>query len=1525
MMQEQNLYTLLRKSLHQIRYLKQTLKTKTLQEPIAVISMACRFPGGSDTPEAFWELLKAGREGLCDIPKGRWDHRKYYDQEAGKASKMYIQQANFLAEDVALFDPKLFNISPREAEDIDPQHRLLLELTWEVIERSHQSPVELRGESVGTFIGVITSEYGSLPRDPQEIGPYSMTGVTNHMASGRIAHVFGFHGPALSFDTACSSSLVAVHQACQSLYNDECQLAIAGGVGCMLSPATFVSLCQVQALSRDGRCKPFAQGGDGYGRGEGAGLILLKRLSHAQRDQDPILAIILGSSLNHDGPSSGLTVPNGKAQKALLENAIQKAGIQPNEMGYVEAHGTGTALGDPIEFQSLKEVFGQNRGKDNRLVIGTCKANIGHLEAAAGVAGVIKTILCLQNKAIPPHINCDELNPRIHLDSIPAVLPSSLQPWNIDNGSSRIAGVSSFGFSGTNGHIILKEPPEDHSQSSPQKQKADRPVHALTISAQTPLALDQLIARYVTLLSTPATTDVVSLAYTANVGRAHFTQRIACVWSNKEDLLSSLTTFQKVKRSDKAVYYSGQNPDNSGKVTVLFPEFVIDSPGTLLGLLEFLPYFQKMWKLCEDAFRPHINQPLTDALSKVQSPTIENSLIHSAITFSLSYSVFRLLEYWGIQIHTVYAEKEGLYAMAASTNMLSLDEAANSLARRHVTEPSEVSPRIRFNMPRVRVLLPGKTEPLKRSDLADSNLLENVYNKTLQLPKTETLFHTENVMLCELNSTPHLSQQIYGEHLRTIPYTVLFQSDSVWEGLIHTAAACYSLGHQINWKRFDAGFSRRKVHCPTYPFQRRRYWIKEIQHTPALYGELTGNPLTGTLQKSLSTSKQVLFKFSLATLPDLQDTHGLVHIGYFLELLQSGAKESGYQEIEIQQMAFEVALLIPSHEEVEILLIMDEGEKKIDFSFHSFNKSSNQWEKHVYGMVSSRVKSFPRRSQKPTLESLQKKLINEQSGLIFYQEMQERGVSLGPSVQWIEHVWRQNEKALARFRIVKEKERLVPYRLGFHPGIWDACAQLFHATLDRSVASDSSFMVTQMGKIRFGQYKQSPNDTLWCYVESTGKANKKGYLEGKWTLYTDAGEMIATGQDYQMKELTAAHKKAFSETGEPSLKLGKRNEVLLASIQKAPSEKEQTGKIQEYLQLTLAKRLKLPQSEISVAESLLQMGMDSLVGLEFKTTIHQELGLDLPISTLIRGPTITELSQDIRQQLDLLSPQKERATFSLEDYSLDKKNWVRGERKKRIRIRLYCFPYAYHSAFVFRNWIKKFPEQIEIRPIELPGRGDRLNERPIESTDEIAERLTQILGKDLDQPYALFGHSAGALLAYAWNLYLQQTNRSMPRHLIVSAFTCPLISNPVLKMVREFYQRYGIDDIPTLEDILNPLNAEMVQKIVDAQLKLLTETEFRRLNVSLTREFINANLPAMVASLRMVSTFDPNLVKPVPVPITALHGKDDQQVDYEEMQAWQKLTTKSFSIQTFSGDHLFIDPDQSEESVIAYVNKILLT
>ena len=417
-------------------------------EPIAVIGMACRFPGGADEPESYWAVLRDGVDTVVDMPADRWDVDACFDPDPAAAGKMYVRKGGFLSR-VDGFDPGFFEISPREAASMDPQQRFALEVAWEALEDAGLSPSDLAGSAAGVFMGATTSDYAGLLARDGTLDAYFSTGNALNAIPGRIAHVLGLQGPCLAVDTACSSSLVAVHLACQSLRAGECDAALAGGVNLILSPDVTIAMCRARMLAPDGRCKTFDAAADGYARGEGCGVVVLKRLSDAVAAGDRVLALILGSAVNQDGASGGFTVPNGRAQEALIRRALANASVQPADIDYLEAHGTGTALGDPVEVQAAARALSAGRAADRPLVLGSVKTNIGHTEAAAGIAGLIKVVLALRHRVIPPHLHFRTPSPHIPWADLPLEVAASARPWPAREHPRR-AGVSSFGASGTN-------------------------------------------------------------------------------------------------------------------------------------------------------------------------------------------------------------------------------------------------------------------------------------------------------------------------------------------------------------------------------------------------------------------------------------------------------------------------------------------------------------------------------------------------------------------------------------------------------------------------------------------------------------------------------------------------------------------------------------------------------------------------------------------------------------------------------------------------------------------------------------------------------------------------------------------------------------------------------------------------------------------------------------------------------------------------------------------------------------------
>lgn len=562
-----------KRALVEIRRLRQELADvrTNASEPLAVIGFAHRLPGVDPVPDALHDALMGRLDAISEVPADRWDADALFDPSRETPGRMYTKRGGFL-EDVRGFDPEFFGISPFEASSIDPQQRLLLEVAWEALEHAAIDPTELRGSRTGVFVGIASNDYGrrSLLDHPNA---YASVGSASSVAAGRVAYLLDLRGPALSVDTACSSSLAAAHLASRSLRSGESDLALVGGVNLILAPEVTVDFCQAGMLATDGRCKTFDADADGYVRSEGCGVIVLKRLSEAQRDGDRVLATIRGSAINQDGRSSGLTAPNGPAQEAVVRSALEDAGLGPDDVDYVEAHGTGTSLGDPIEAQALGAVFATGT-RERPVLLGSVKTNLGHLEAAAGVAGLIKAVEVLRHGYAPPHLHFHTPNPHIEWDQLPLDVTSEAVP--LPTGAEpRRAGVSSFGFSGTNAHVVLEAAPElePHPRGvslTADKVPSERSRHLLTLSAHTEKALRLLAERYVHHLR--RTTDAFpDICFTANVGRAHLAHRLALIAADAEAAAEALSAW--LERGESEGLWTGRSSARDGSsVAFLFSD-----------------------------------------------------------------------------------------------------------------------------------------------------------------------------------------------------------------------------------------------------------------------------------------------------------------------------------------------------------------------------------------------------------------------------------------------------------------------------------------------------------------------------------------------------------------------------------------------------------------------------------------------------------------------------------------------------------------------------------------------------------------------------------------------------------------------------------------------------------------------------------------------------------------------------------------------------------------------------------------
>jgi acyl transferase domain-containing protein len=635
------------------------------KEPIAIVGMGCRFPRGSDSPAAFWRNLRDGRDGIVEIPSERWDVDAYYDPDLAEPGTMSTRWGGFL-DGVDSFDAAFFNISASEAASMDPQQRLLLEVAWQALEDAGQVPARLAGSLTDVFVGISTWDYSLLLGGAPIRG---LSGTAFSIAANRLSYTFDLRGASLAVDTACSSSLVAVNLACLNLRGHKSDLALVGGVNAILRPESTVAFSQIGMLAPDGRCKTFDSSANGYVRGEGCGVVVLKRLSDAVRDGDRVLALIRGSAVNQDGRSLGLTAPNALAQEAVLRAALADARIHPNEVGYVEAHGTGTALGDPIEVSALGAVFGPGRARHQPLVIGSVKTNIGHLEAAAGMAGLIKVVQMLRHAEIPPHLHLRQLNPRVAWSELPLRVATERLDWSVPE-PQRIAGVSSFGFGGTNAHVVLQAAPPRASSASD-----DQPVQLLPLSARSDSALRELADRYADEVARHPAISLADLTYTAQRRRTHFREhRMAVPVVGASQLVSELKAFSS--RPDDVATHSRGGRTPRGKLAFMFPGQGSQHVGMGRELYECQPVFRSVIDRCADLLRPHVAHSLIDVLyprESDSSPLREPAYAHAAL-FAVSYALAEVWRDWGVQPDAVVGHSLGEYAAACTAGVLRLED-----------------------------------------------------------------------------------------------------------------------------------------------------------------------------------------------------------------------------------------------------------------------------------------------------------------------------------------------------------------------------------------------------------------------------------------------------------------------------------------------------------------------------------------------------------------------------------------------------------------------------------------------------------------------------------------------------------------------------------------------------------------------------------------------------------------------------------------------------------------------------------
>ena len=801
---------------------------RTNIEPIALIGMACRFPGGANDPSLFWNLLKAGGDAIGRVPPDRWDADAYYGP--GAEGKIFTKEGGFL-DQVDQFDAHYFGISRREATSMDPQHRLLMEVAVEALENAGHMPNRAAGRKVGVFVGITNSDYLRLLsglNNPALIDGYYATGNLLSAAAGRLSYSLGLVGPSLAVDTACSSSLVAVHLACHGLRAGECELALAGGVNLILSPEASIALSRGQMLSPDGRCKAFDAAANGYGRGEGCGMVVLKCLSAALKDNDQILAVIRASAINQDGPSAGFTVPSGISQEAVIRSALKLVNFTPADIAYVEAHGTGTSLGDPIEVDALARALGQGRPSSDPLLLGTVKTNIGHLESAAGIAALIKVVLALQNGELPPLANFKKPNPHVDWDKLPIRLVTKRVPWGRGD-QVRRAGVSAFGISGTNAHLIVEEPPPLDLKAAEDTQIW----HVLPLSARSKKALQQLANRFEAQLTMRPELSLGDVCFTASTGRMHHQYRLAVAASS----LSQTTALLRSFRDGVAVpgVCVGEYI-NQPAVALLFSGGHFPYSGAARALHATQSLFREPFDLCAKIVQGRLGIAASELLDSLQGSgghDVNDYSIHAAI-FSFEYALARLWNSWGINPIAVVGLGPGECAAACIAGILTLEDAlelrlASAKANRGDRDLKWPAGQISSLAPTIKYLS-GLTGGSVSTGSAFRNYCPGQLNEPIKLFETvENVRHLGVDIILAVSPHTGFSSALEANSGSQMPLLLSSVRDRICgaQSVFEVLGALYTKGVPISWESIYQDTKRRRVPLPTNPWQRQGYWFDQ--------------------------------------------------------------------------------------------------------------------------------------------------------------------------------------------------------------------------------------------------------------------------------------------------------------------------------------------------------------------------------------------------------------------------------------------------------------------------------------------------------------------------------------------------------------------------------------------------------------------------------------------------------------------------------------------------------------------------
>ncbi|WP_427160212.1 SDR family NAD(P)-dependent oxidoreductase [Aliinostoc sp. HNIBRCY26] len=1083
---------------------KERLKAVEAQqsEPIAVVGLGCRFGKNISTPEAFWSFLKAGGDTLTDLPSDRWNMSDFYDSDRSKPGKIYVSQGGFL-DDVSMFDAQFFGIAPREALHIDPQQRLLLEVGYEALEDAGMAAPTARIGKTGVFIGITNNDYARLiapGRDYSTIGAYHISGNHINAAAGRISYLLNLNGPSLAVDTACSSSLVAVHLACRSLRAQECRQALVGGVNLILTPEVPIALCRNQMLAADGKCKTFDASADGFGIGEGCGVVVLKRLSEALADGDRIWALIRGTAVNNDGASGGFTVPNGPMQTELIREALADARLSADIIDYVEAHGTGTSLGDPIEIKAIADALCVNRSSSQPLLVGSVKTNLGHLAAAAGISGLIKTILSIYHGEIPAHLNLQKPNPHINWDSLPLHVVTKTRPWTQGNGKIKAAGVSSFGASGTNAHAILSEPPQVQSPTT-----NTFPV-LVTLSAKDEERLRLLAANFVNYIDQKPEVNLTDIAFSLNTGRFHHKLRLSLLVANIADLQQQLRVFASGNQRETNIIYGGVKANT--KIAFVCHEATAIFAGMWKEIFVNDPVFRDALIRCDRLFQNYLNFSTQELLDSNRD--IDNPLYVQPALFTLQYALCELWKSWGIFPSAVLGSGFGEYLAAQQAGVFAIEDAVKLVATRaHLLSEAngksefsalkKVAEEVIYSSPQL-TLIANNGEVANNAIKTSAYWGQQLHQSDNVAQGIVTLQQMGYQIFLELGNQPinNIEHSNLPAH-EILNLCSLAKDGSNYEQIQTVIAQLYVRGVNINWQEFHRSRSGQKISLPHSPFIRKRYWVDSANKS---HHNHSGHPLLGDRFSSPLSSIQYRASISQhnpAFLAEHQVFGKPIFPGAAFIEMALAATES---PVILEDIDFQKALLLQDKADT-LQLIIDKN------NFQIYQQSHNNWDVLVTGKI-EQLKSLDVNHQ--NLEQIAANCPEQVEINSFYERYQKSGVNYGNSFQIIHKIKRGKNTAFAQIKLT-EIQLLEAKNYHFHPVMLDACFQAIAAILFQQESS-VTYVPVRIAKF---QFFKSPGDIVISVARLTN--NSDNYIISDIDIYSEQGELLVAITGFELKSV----------------------------------------------------------------------------------------------------------------------------------------------------------------------------------------------------------------------------------------------------------------------------------------------------------------------------------------------------------------------------------------------------------------------